>query len=136
VGNPLELFLVSLSVIALFDLPLNAVFCAYNLIGAVSAFAHANIRFNPPRWYAYLFTTVEAHSLHHSVGFKETRCNYANALLICDHLFGTFRPGEAEVVGQDERKRLAISEQFMFPFRPLMALFKANGGKSASAAEP
>ncbi len=136
VGNPLELFLVSLSVIALFDLPLNAVFCAYNLIGAVSAFAHANIRFNPPRWYAYLFTTVEAHSLHHSVGFKETRCNYANALLICDHLFGTFRPGEAEVVGQDERKRLAISEQFMFPFRPLMALFNANGGKSASAAEP
>jgi len=132
VGNPLELFLVSLSVIALFDLPLNAVFCAYNLIGAVSAFAHANVRFDPPRWYAYLFTTVEAHSLHHTVGFAETRCNYANALILCDRLCGTFRPGEAAIVGQDERKRLSISQQFMFPFRPLMAMIKANTDKSAS----
>src|SRR5882757_8787600 len=119
VGNPLELFLVSLSVIAFFDLPLNAIFCAFNLIVAVSAFAHANVRFGPPRWYAYVFTTVEAHSLHHSVGFKETRCNYANALILCDRMFGTFREGEAEVVGQDERKRLLIRQQFMFPLRPL-----------------
>ena len=132
VGNPLELFLVSLSVIALFDLPLNAVFCAYNLIGAVSAFAHANVRFDPPRWYAYLFTTVEAHSLHHTVGFAETRCNYANALILCDRMCGTFRPGEAEVVGQDERKRLLISQQFMFPLRPFMAMIKPNPDKSAS----
>jgi hypothetical protein len=66
------------------------------------------VRFDPPRWYAYVFTTVEAHSLHHSVGFKKTRCNYANALILCDRMFGTFREGEAEVVGQDERKRLLI----------------------------
>src|SRR5271154_468847 len=38
VGNPLELFLVSLSVIALFDLPLNVIFCAYNITGAVATF--------------------------------------------------------------------------------------------------
>lgn len=133
VGNPLELFLVSLSVIALFDLPVNAVFCAFNVDGAVAAFAHANVRFNPPRWYAYLFTTVEAHSLHHAVGFEETRCNYANALILCDRMFGTFRQGEAEVVGQGERRRLSISQQFMFPLRPLIAMIKSNPGKSASA---
>jgi len=133
VGNPLELFLVSLSVIALFDLSLNAVFCAVNLIVAVSAFAHANVRFDPPRWYSYVFTTVEAHSLHHSVGFKETRCNYANALILCDRLFGTFRRGEAQIVGQDERRRLLISEQLMFPLRPLMGMIKSNPDKSASA---
>jgi sterol desaturase/sphingolipid hydroxylase (fatty acid hydroxylase superfamily) len=132
VGNPLELFLVSLSVLALFDLPLNAVFCAYNLVGAVSAFAHANVRCYTPRWYGYLFTTVEAHSLHHTVGYTETRCNYANALIVIDRLFGTFRQGESTVVGQDERKRLLISQQFMFPFRPLMAMLKANADKSAS----
>lgn len=132
VGNPVELFLVSLSVIAVFDLPLNAVFCAANIDGAVAAFAHANVRFNPPRWYAYFFTTVEAHSLHHTVGFEETRCNYANALILCDRMFGTFREGEAEVVGQDERKRLSISQQFMFPLRPLMAMIKSNPGKSSS----
>jgi sterol desaturase/sphingolipid hydroxylase (fatty acid hydroxylase superfamily) len=133
VGNPLELFLVSLSVVALFDLPLNAVFCAYNLTGAVSAFAHGNVRCYTPRWYSYFFTTVEAHSLHHTVGFAETRCNYANALILCDRLCGTFREGEAAVVGQDERKRLLISQQFMFPFRPLIARIKALQGKSASA---
>jgi sterol desaturase/sphingolipid hydroxylase (fatty acid hydroxylase superfamily) len=134
VGNPLELLLVSLSVIALFDLPKNAVFCAFNVLTAVSAFAHANVRFDPPRWYAYVFTTVEAHSLHHSVGYNETRCNYANALLLCDRLFGTFREGESECVGQEERKRLSIRQQFMFPLRPLIAMIKAKPGKSASAA--
>jgi sterol desaturase/sphingolipid hydroxylase (fatty acid hydroxylase superfamily) len=133
VGNPLELFLVSLSVIAFFDLPLNAVFCAANIDGAIAAFAHANVRFYTPRWYAYLFTTVEAHSLHHSVGFKETRCNYANAFIFVDRLFGTFRAGESTVVGQDDRKRLLISQQFMFPLRPLMALIKSTQQKSASA---
>jgi sterol desaturase/sphingolipid hydroxylase (fatty acid hydroxylase superfamily) len=133
VGNPLELFLVSLSVVALFDLPLSAVLCAYNLIGAVSAFAHANLRCYPPRWYSFFFTTVEAHSLHHTVGFTETRCNYANALILCDRMVGTFRKGEAEIVGQDERKRLLISQQFMFPLRPLIARIKAKQGKSASA---
>jgi sterol desaturase/sphingolipid hydroxylase (fatty acid hydroxylase superfamily) len=133
VGNPLELFLVSLSVIALFDLPLNAVFCAYNLTGAIAAFAHANVRFYTPRWYEYVFTTVEPHSLHHTVGFAETRCNYANALILIDRMFGTFRPGEAEIVGQDERKRLLIGEQFMFPLRPLMAMLKRGRDTSASA---
>jgi sterol desaturase/sphingolipid hydroxylase (fatty acid hydroxylase superfamily) len=132
VGNPVEVFLVSLSVIALFDLPLNAVFCSFNLIGAVSAFAHGNVRFDPPRWYAYIFTTVEAHSKHHSVGIEETRCNYANSLILCDHMFGTFHEGESEVVGQDQRRRLPISEQFMFPFKPLIAMFRTSVDKSAS----
>src|SRR5262249_16930639 len=130
VGNPLELLLVSIGVTSLFDLPLNAMFCAFNILTAVSSFAHANVRFDPPGWYAYVFTTIETHSLHHRVGFKETRCNYANALILLDHLFGTYREGEAEVVGQDDRKRLKISEQFMFPLRPLMAWVK---GSSVSA---
>jgi sterol desaturase/sphingolipid hydroxylase (fatty acid hydroxylase superfamily) len=76
---------------------------------------------------------VEPHSLHHTVGFAETRCNYANAMILIDRMFGTFRAGEAEVVGQDERKRLRISQQFMFPLRPLLAMIKGNRGTSASA---
>jgi sterol desaturase/sphingolipid hydroxylase (fatty acid hydroxylase superfamily) len=131
VGNPVELFLVSLSVVALFDLPLRSVFCAFNVGGAISVFAHANVRFNPPRWYSYLFTTIEAHSLHHTVGMEETRCNYANSLILWDHVFGTFRAGESAIVGQDERKRLSIKEQFLFPLRPLLATVKP--GNSASA---
>ncbi len=133
VGNPIELFLVSLSVIAFFDLPLNAVFCAFNIDGAVAVFAHANVRFISPRWYAFVFTTIEHHSLHHSVGFLETRCNYANAMILIDRVFGTFRAGESAVVGQDERRRLTIAQQFAFPFRPLVAMFRPPAGRTPSA---
>jgi sterol desaturase/sphingolipid hydroxylase (fatty acid hydroxylase superfamily) len=119
VGNPLELFLISLSVIGLFDFDTVAVFCAAHILTAVPCFAHANIRFDPPRWYAFFFTTIEHHSLHHSVDYDSTRCNYANSLILCDRLCGTFREGEAALVGQDDRRRLSIAEQFLFPLKPL-----------------
>ncbi len=133
VGNPAELFLISLSLVALFDFRLSAIFCAGNVLTAVPCFAHANVRFNPPRWYSFFFTTIEHHSLHHSVRFEDTLCNYANSLILCDRLCGTFREGEAELVGQDDRKRLSIREQFMFPLRPMLARIKARQSQSASA---
>ncbi|WP_420382288.1 sterol desaturase family protein [Novosphingobium sp.] len=126
VGNPIELFLISLSVIALLDVPLTAVLCAANIGVAVSSFAHANVRLDPPRWYAFVFTTIRHHSLHHSVPYEDTRCNYANSLIVIDRMFGTFRNGEAEVVGQDERKRLSIREQWLFPAMPVIAMVKAR----------
>ncbi len=134
VGNPLELFLVSLSVIAVFDLRKDATFCALNMLGVVSIFAHANVRCDTPRWYSYIFTSIEAHSLHHSVPYNDTRCNYANSLILIDRVFGTFREGEATVVGQDDRQRLSILQQFMFPLRPLIAMIKAKRDTSASTA--
>jgi sterol desaturase/sphingolipid hydroxylase (fatty acid hydroxylase superfamily) len=133
VGNPIELFLVSLSVVALFDLEKSATFCAFGILTAVSSFAHANVRFDPPRWYSFFWTTIESHSLHHSVTYLDTRCNYANSLILIDRMCGTYRDGESAVVGQDERKRLTIKEQFVFPFRPLLAALKARQ-QSASAA--
>jgi sterol desaturase/sphingolipid hydroxylase (fatty acid hydroxylase superfamily) len=128
VGNPIELFLISLSVVALFDLPVAAVFCAFNILSVVSTFAHANTRCDPPRWYAFFFTTIQSHSLHHSVGYEETRCNYANSLILIDRVFGTYRDGEAELVGQDERRRLSIPEQMIFPFRPLIERIRVGRG--------
>jgi len=126
VGNPIELFLISLSVVSLFDLPVAAEFCAFNILAVVSTFAHANTRCDPPRWYAFLFTTIENHSLHHSVAYEDTRCNYANSLILIDRIFGTFRAGESEIVGQDERRRLSIREQFLFPFQPVIAKIRAR----------
>jgi sterol desaturase/sphingolipid hydroxylase (fatty acid hydroxylase superfamily) len=131
VGNPIELFLVSLSVVALFDIPESAVFCALNVGALVSSCAHANVVFDRPRWYGFFWTTIEAHSKHHSARYEETRCNYANALILIDRTFGTFRDGESEIVGQDERKRLTIWQQFVFPLRPLIATIKARRGASA-----
>ncbi len=100
----------------------------------MSIFAHANVRNSTPRWYSYIFTTIEAHSLHHSVLYNDTRCNYANSLILIDRLFGTLREGEATVVGQDQRTRLSILEQFMFPLRPVIAMMKAKLGKTEPAA--
>lgn len=135
VGNPLELFLISLSVVALFDLDVTAIFCATNVLGAVSSFNHANVRSDPPLFYSFFFTTIRNHSLHHSVKFEDTRCNYANSLILIDRALGTYREGESAIVGQDERKRLSIREQMMFPFVPLIDKFRArrSGGRGVKA---
>jgi len=126
VGNPIELFLVSISLVALFDVPESAVFCAFTVLTFVSVCAHANVRFVTPRWYSYIWTTIESHSKHHSATYEDTRCNYANSLILIDRVIGTFHDGESEIVGQDERKRLSIRQQMIFPFRPLIATIKAR----------
>ena len=119
VGNPIELFLISLSVVALFDFDKAALFAAFNALGVIATFAHANVRANPPIWYAFFFTTIRHHSLHHTaLSYEDTRCNYGNSVILFDRLFGTFRDGESEIVGQDDRRRLSIREQFLFPFQP------------------
>ncbi|TCM20560.1 fatty acid hydroxylase family protein [Novosphingobium sp. PhB165] len=133
VGNPIELFLISLSIVALFDIPQAAQFCAFNVLAVVSTFAHANVRSDPPRFYSLFFTTIRHHSLHHSVDYEATRCNYANSLILIDRIFGTYREGESAIVGQDERKRLSIREQFLFPFQPLIARIIAKRSEAASA---
>ncbi|MFC3215129.1 sterol desaturase family protein [Novosphingobium panipatense] len=126
VGNPIELFLISLSVLALFDLPATAIFCGINILGAISTFAHANVRADPPPFYSFFFTTIRHHSLHHSTDYESTRCNYANSLILLDRLFDTYREGEASVVGQDDLRRLSIREQFVFPFQPVIAWIRAR----------
>lgn len=127
VGNPIELFLISLSVVALFDLDKAAMFAAFNSMGAISFFAHANVRSDPPRWYSFFFTTIQHHSLHHTaLSFEDTRCNYGNCLILLDRIFGTFRAGESSVVGQGDRQRLSIPEQFAFPFQPWLDRRKAK----------
>ena len=119
IGNPIELFLISIGVIALLDVDLNALFAAITAGGAIATYAHANVRANPPIWYGFFFTTIRNHSLHHTaLSYEDTRCNYGNSVILWDRVFGTYRDGESEVVGQDDRKRLSIKEQWLFPMRP------------------
>ena len=75
VGNPIELFLISLSVLAFFDFDLTALFAGLNVLNVVSTFAHANVKADPPIWYSFVFTTIRHHSLHHSTDYEATRCN-------------------------------------------------------------
>lgn len=132
VGNPVELFLISLSIVALFDLSTAAVLCGVNVLIVTSVFAHANVRADPPLFYSFFFTTIRHHSLHHSTGYDETRSNYANSLILLDRLFGTYREGEAIIVGQDERRRLSIREQTLFPLRALIEWMKARRASGGS----
>lgn len=119
IGNPIELFLISLGVIALLDVDLNALFAAITASGAIAAYAHANVRANPPIWFGFFFTTIRNHSLHHTaLSYEDTRCNYGNSVIFWDRVFGTYKEGESEVVGQDDRRRLSIKEQWLFPLRP------------------
>ncbi len=134
VGNPIELFLISLSVLALFDFDNTALFAGLNVLGVVSTFAHANVSANPPIWYSFVFTTIRNHSLHHSTDYEATRCNYGNSLILLDRIFGTYREGESAIVGQDERRRLSIVEQALFPFKPLIQRYKARKSDASDAA--
>jgi len=139
VGNPIELFLISLSVVALFDLDKTAIFAALNTTGVIAVFAHANVRSDPPAWYSFFFTTIRHHSLHHSTNYESTRCNYGNSLILLDRIFGTYREGESAIVGQDERKRLTILEQTLFPFQPTIDKYRARrraGGDVPASASP
>lgn len=134
VGNPIELFLISLSVLALLDFDTAALLCAVSMGGVIAGFAHANVRSDPPLFYSFVFTTIRHHSLHHTaLSYEDTRCNYGNSLILLDRIFGTYCEGESSIVGQDERKRLSIYDQFMFPFQPAIDAIKARRGKSAPA---
>lgn len=135
VGNPIELFLINLSILALLDFDTTAVFCSITMGSVVSGFAHANVRSDPPLFYSFFCTTIRHHSLHHTaLSYEDTRCNYGNSLIVIDRIFGTYREGESSVVGQDDRKRLSIREQFMFPFQPMINAYKERRGTSAGEA--
>ncbi|MDB5726335.1 MAG: sterol desaturase [Novosphingobium sp.] len=125
VGNPLEFFVLGLTISVFLDVETSALFCAASIGGAVAKFAHANVRFDPPRWYSFIFTTIESHSVHHSSNYDDTRSNYSNALIIWDRIFGTYRDGDAEIVGcQEDRQRQSLLDQHIYPIIPAIDWIK------------
>jgi sterol desaturase/sphingolipid hydroxylase (fatty acid hydroxylase superfamily) len=133
VGNPIELFLISLGILALFDWDKAALFAAISVGSTVAIYAHANVRADPPIWYAFFFTTIRNHSLHHTaLSYEDTRCNYGNSLILLDRIFGTYKAGESTVVGQGERQRLSIVQQWVFPFQPLLDRLRAKRAQGSA----
>jgi len=117
----------------LFDWDTAALFAAISVGSTVAINAHANVRANPPIWYSFFFTTIRHHSLHHTaLSYEDTRCNYGNSLILLDRIFGTYKDGESAVVGQGERKRLSIPEQWVFPFQPLIDRLKAKRAQASN----
>lgn len=124
VGNPIELFLIGLSLGGFFDFLPRAALLAGGIGMAIGAYTHANIRFNTPRWWSFLFNTVEHHSLHHSPDYDSSRTNYANTFIFIDRIFGTCVDSQSSKVGLDDCRRLPIKDQMLYPFRPLADLVK------------
>lgn len=75
------------------------------LLSAIGLLQHANIRMRTPAWLDWLVCTPAVHRHHHSRDHVEGNTNFANTLMIFDHLFGTYgRPVRAEgpvVIGID-----------------------------------
>ncbi len=51
---------------------------------------HANIELRSG-WLNRVFSSNEAHRWHHSASVAEANCNFGSALLLWDHVFGTWR---------------------------------------------
>lgn len=91
--HPLNLLLAHLAAL----LPLRLAGAPEELLLAVLAFTqpvvllqHANIELHSGRWNA-VFSTNQAHRWHHSARPDEAHANYGSALLVWDHVFGTYR---------------------------------------------
>jgi sterol desaturase/sphingolipid hydroxylase (fatty acid hydroxylase superfamily) len=106
---------------------------------SVSVYQHINVRFNTPRWWRYIFNTVEHHSVHHSQDYEATRSNYSGTWIIWDRIFGTCVDGEAELLGMEGGRRMDIGETMIYPFREGYRSIKASLAKrrgGAVQAEP
>lgn len=87
----------------------------------IAIYVHANVRADPRIRHGFFFTTIRNHALHHTVTrFADTRCDCGNPVIFRDRVFGTCKDGESAIVGQDDRKRLTIAEQWLFPLRPFI----------------
>lgn len=133
VGNPVELFLISLGIGGFFDFLPRAALMAGAIGMAIGTYQHINVRFNSPRWWRFLFNTTEHHSLHHSQDFESTRSNYAGSYIFIDRIFGTCIDGEAELLGMEGGRRMTISEQMAHPFTEGWKALKVKFGRPETA---
>lgn len=135
VGNPLELFLIGLGMDGFFDFVPRAVLLAGAMTMAISIYQHINVRFNTPKWWRYLFNTVEHHSLHHSRDFEASRSNFSNTYIFIDRIFGTCVDGEAELLGMEGGRRMSVREQLTYPylqaFKTIRKKFRKRFGAQA-----
>lgn len=86
---------------------------------------HANVR-SDNGWINAVLSTNEAHRWHHAVDPRQADANYGSALLLWDHVFGTYRPATADTrpdaVGLFASARFpsrgTYLQQLLAPLRP------------------
>lgn len=81
---------------------------------------HVNINFEAG-WLNYIFNTAQLHRWHHSKVIQESNKNFGKALIIWDHVFGTFHLPKTAEVGEVGITGKAVSPKFIkqlaYPFQ-------------------
>ncbi len=91
------------------------------LVSVLGLSQHGNIRQRTPAWLDRLVCTPAVHRRHHSRTWSESDANYANTVMIFDHLFGSYgkpHPIAPAVMGLEEDPLpTGFWAQFLGPFR-------------------
>jgi ornithine lipid hydroxylase len=99
-------FALSTFPLMLVGVPADVLFGYMALTQPVLMLQHANINLRSG-WLNYVLSTNELHRWHHSSDANEADSNYGSALVIWDHVFGTFKFPR----NNQTPKRLGLFEQ-------------------------
>lgn len=83
-------FIIAVVPVMLLGVSPEAIFAYLAITQPVVLIQHANIDLKHG-WLNWIFSTPEVHRWHHSTVPSEANRNFGNALLIWDHVFGTFK---------------------------------------------
>ena len=86
--------LVSIGPLLMLGVPADVLLACLAITQPVLMLQHANVDLRSG-WLNRVFSSNEAHRWHHSSRATEANCNFGSALLVFDHLFGTYRAADA-----------------------------------------
>ncbi|MBI3891333.1 MAG: sterol desaturase family protein [Candidatus Wallbacteria bacterium] len=100
------------------------------LCGSLGVIEHSNIRLVTPQWLDRILCTPAVHRYHHSRDRAESDGNFGTAVMLFDHLFGTYvQPsgaGPAEVGIAQDTTRPGFAAQMLDPFYSGLALLNSR----------
>ena len=88
--------LLSIGPLLILGVPADVLLACLAITQPVLMLQHANIDLRSG-WLNRVFSSNEVHRWHHSNLAVEANCNFGSALLLWDHLFGTYRAASAGV---------------------------------------
>ncbi|MDP2127899.1 MAG: sterol desaturase family protein [Pseudohongiella sp.] len=120
-------FVIAMTPVMVLGVSPEAIFAYLAITQPVVLIQHANINLKHG-WLNWVFSTPEVHRWHHSTQPSEANRNFGNALLIWDHVFGTFKAPE----GFTDEKEVGLfnSSRSSYPakkcyFSQLLSMFRA-----------
>lgn len=85
----------------------------------VATFAQAHVRFDPPRWYSILFTTIQNDSLHHNaLSYEHTDCICGNSRNMTERICNTYREGNPQSLARPRESDCRSRSGGSFPSSP------------------